>query len=151
MPINDLDMYSPRNGRLIKEDGTTVNEAEGFNSDGSRNVKVTGSLVIQRMDNVLIPAGTTLRSPVDNYSIYKYGASYVMGGKANIRYKPYLDLKGSTPNIADINININANYPSSFGVDSLNNVLPQLLYASFEITNTDTSDHTYTAYEVLKP
>jgi hypothetical protein len=40
--MTDINWYSPRSGRIIKEDGTTVNEANGINTDGSRNVKVMG-------------------------------------------------------------------------------------------------------------
>lgn len=40
--IND---FSPRSGRVIKDDGTIVNEANGIQPDGSRLVKFTGSFI----------------------------------------------------------------------------------------------------------
>ncbi|AGK52041.1 hypothetical protein [Bacillus sp. 1NLA3E] len=41
----DINQYMPRSGRVIKEDGTVVNEANGNNADGSRNVSLSGSNV----------------------------------------------------------------------------------------------------------
>lgn len=41
----NINNYSPRSGRVIKEDGTVVNEANGINSDGSQNTRVLGSNV----------------------------------------------------------------------------------------------------------
>jgi hypothetical protein len=39
----NIDQFQARSGRLIKEDGTVVNEANGINADGSRNVLLSGS------------------------------------------------------------------------------------------------------------
>jgi len=39
----DLNKYAARSGRVLKEDGSWVNEAEGINADGSRLVQLTGS------------------------------------------------------------------------------------------------------------
>ena len=41
--IKNYQFYHPRTGKVIKSDGTVVNEADGVNDDGSRNVRVTGS------------------------------------------------------------------------------------------------------------
>lgn len=37
--------FYPRTGQEIKSDGTTVNEADGVNPDGSQNVKITDSSI----------------------------------------------------------------------------------------------------------
>lgn len=34
--------YEPRGGNVVKSNGTIVNEADGLNLDGSRNVRVQG-------------------------------------------------------------------------------------------------------------
>jgi len=41
-PIN---LYSPRSGRIIKDDGTVVNQANGINPDGSMNVSVVSGTI----------------------------------------------------------------------------------------------------------
>ncbi|WP_209121500.1 hypothetical protein [Alkalihalobacillus sp. BA299] len=43
--MSDIKTYQARSGRIMKEDGTWVNEAEGLNADGSKNVKLTGSMM----------------------------------------------------------------------------------------------------------
>jgi hypothetical protein len=41
----NINSMSPRTGRIIKEDNTIVNEADGINADGSRNVRIKEVLV----------------------------------------------------------------------------------------------------------
>jgi hypothetical protein len=41
----DINSYAPRSGRMIRENGTVVNEADGIQSDGSRFVSQIGSNV----------------------------------------------------------------------------------------------------------
>lgn len=66
----DINQYAPRSGRLIKEDNTIVNEANGINADGSRNVQLTGSyqkyVVIA---NAVAVTDTTLRL----YNLIQHG------------------------------------------------------------------------------
>ncbi len=46
----NIDQFQARSGRLIKEDGTVVNEANGINADGSQNVSLVSSNVAQPVD-----------------------------------------------------------------------------------------------------
>lgn len=39
----DINSMSARSGKIIRSNNTIVNEADGINADGSRNVQVTGS------------------------------------------------------------------------------------------------------------
>lgn len=39
----DIRKYTPRSGRVLREDGTWANEADGIGADGSRLVKVIGN------------------------------------------------------------------------------------------------------------
>jgi hypothetical protein len=48
--LPDINQYAARSGRIIKENGTLVNEADGINADGSRNVQLMGSVVTQPID-----------------------------------------------------------------------------------------------------
>lgn len=59
---NPNDFY-PRTGQKVKSDGTTVNEADGLNSDGSQNVKIAGIASSQSFQiyNGSINAGATLQ------------------------------------------------------------------------------------------
>jgi hypothetical protein len=41
----DITQMAARSGKVIRSDNTIVNEADGINDDGSRNVKLTGSSV----------------------------------------------------------------------------------------------------------
>jgi hypothetical protein len=41
----DIKNYAVRSGRILREDNSIVNEADGINADGSRKVSLTGSLV----------------------------------------------------------------------------------------------------------
>lgn len=41
----DINSIAPRSGRELKDDGTVVNEANGINTDGSRNVSIVGSTI----------------------------------------------------------------------------------------------------------
>lgn len=58
---NPNDFY-PRTGQEIKSDGTTVNEADGLNSDGSQNVVLTGSKVAEGIANMVLNTQGTLLS-----------------------------------------------------------------------------------------
>ncbi|MCP3738827.1 hypothetical protein [Rossellomorea sp. BNER] len=42
----DINSMAARSGKVIKSDNTVVNEADGINADGSRNVSLTGSNLI---------------------------------------------------------------------------------------------------------
>lgn len=67
MSYNNND-YQPSSGKVIKSDGTVVNEGDGYNADGSLNVQTTGhkSLTIQTQNGVSIPAsGTNASSWID--------------------------------------------------------------------------------------
>jgi hypothetical protein len=41
--MEDIRKYTPRSGRVLREDGTWANEADGIGADGIRLVKVTAS------------------------------------------------------------------------------------------------------------
>lgn len=41
-----IDSMNPRTGRIMKEDGSVVNEAEGLNFDGSRNIRASARKAI---------------------------------------------------------------------------------------------------------
>ncbi len=74
----NIDQFPIRSGRVIKEDSTVVNEANGINADGSRNVSLTGSNVkkLGEVLNVQIASGATV-GLITNKSIV--GCSWVRG------------------------------------------------------------------------
>lgn len=71
--MRDIDMYNVR-----KKDGTVVNEAAGINSDGSRNVSLTGSIV---KDKIYGSSNIT-----KNYEAPMRGFEIVNDGVANLTY-----------------------------------------------------------------
>lgn len=42
----NIEQYPSRSGRLVREDGSVVNEADGLNADGSRNIRQLGTNVV---------------------------------------------------------------------------------------------------------
>lgn len=48
--MQDINKMAARSGKVIKSDNTVVNEADGINQDGSRNVTLTGSYVRNSAD-----------------------------------------------------------------------------------------------------
>lgn len=74
--INNI---TPRTGRVLKEDNTFVNEAEGINSDGSRNVQLIGNtlspVVILQNAAAAIGVGTPL--PTSGYGVASLAISGV--------------------------------------------------------------------------
>ncbi|CRF28964.1 Uncharacterised protein [Mycobacterium tuberculosis] len=59
----DISKFSARSGRIIKEDGSVVNEAEGIQSDGSRLVKLMGSYALKGNVLNVTTAGTRVQLP----------------------------------------------------------------------------------------
>jgi hypothetical protein len=45
--VTNHHLYAPKSGKLIQSDGTIINEADGINEDGSRNVQLAGSIIQQ--------------------------------------------------------------------------------------------------------
>lgn len=43
MTTYNVSDYQPGSGKIVKSDGSVINEGDGYNSDGSQNVVITGS------------------------------------------------------------------------------------------------------------
>lgn len=52
--------YNPRSGDIISSNGTIINEADGMNPDGSKNIQVIGSKVIGPTKIASVPYTTFL-------------------------------------------------------------------------------------------
>lgn len=57
----NINNMSPRTGRIIRDDNTIVNEANGINEDGSRNVfaSATGAVAVTPHDTNDLAGGAT--------------------------------------------------------------------------------------------
>lgn len=60
MTVN-INNYSPRSGRMIRDDNTLVNEANGINNDGSQNVRSVPNdyAPVTPNDSADLPGGVT--------------------------------------------------------------------------------------------
>lgn len=78
----NIDQFPARSGRVIKEDGTVVNEANGVNPDGSRNVQLMGSNLtdVVTLQNTAGAAGAGVVLPTNGYGVALLAISGVFVG-----------------------------------------------------------------------
>ncbi|GIP38631.1 hypothetical protein J31TS4_19110 [Paenibacillus sp. J31TS4] len=69
----DVNFLSARSGRLIKENGQVVNEANGINADGSQNVVLTG----RKVEEIVLVNAQDIRDTTERTVLFdaaKYSA-----------------------------------------------------------------------------
>lgn len=88
MTTYDTRDYQPGSGKVVKSDGNVVNEADGYNDDGSQNVVVKGrSVSIQQIigtgdNSVSVAATQSQSSAFIDISMFESVAIYVVSDQA---------------------------------------------------------------------
>lgn len=138
----DINKYSPKTDNIIKSDGTIVNEGDGYNSDGSQNIVITGAKTITEhtLNNVSVGAGATFTfsgNPVDLQNFYEFGALC----NANTSHNYNLTVFPSPDGVVAIGQIANTTSTSMGKV--INVTKSPGDYIIYQITNSDTVAHTY--------
>ena len=145
----DINRFSPRNGRVIREDGSVVNEADGINDDGSQNVRTVGrkSITIKTHNAVSVPASGQSASEWIDCEGYEKIAFTIMNegtytSSANVQWShDGVNMQGQEDTIPFNNST--ARYRAA-------EVFVKAKYCRLNITNGDTSARTISAWAYLK-
>jgi hypothetical protein len=137
-----------RSGKIIRSNNTIVNEADGINDDGSRNVKLTGSIVEQgRVNNFLVTAGS--RTLFVNLNVKDY-TRYTVESRSTIAHTYSIDVDFSVPSGAVFGYRATKTFSSSAaGIILSTPDYLQTPILNCYIRNNDTVDHYYDAGVIL--